>query len=138
MAVGRKARPEQLWSMAIRQSGIALVLVAPLSLGLLLAAPAAIPAWLPAYAPSVPTLQILAVGMLALVGGGGFSNLLVATGRSNRYLTALVAAVTIHVGFSVLFVQLGFGIAGIALAASIAFFSLTAAVAVAARTATLR
>lgn len=130
-ALGAGEEPREIFSVAFRQSATVVALVAPISAALIVLAPALIQTLLPEYTESIPALQVLALGILPLVGASGFTNYLVVMNRTSLYLRLLIACLIIECVLAILLAPMG--LTGIAAAASAAYAAVCGGAAVVAR-----
>jgi O-antigen/teichoic acid export membrane protein len=124
LRLGQTNSVAALFPMAVRQSAIVTALVAPLVAIVVIAAPAIVRSALPSYEASVPAIQILAIAVIPLVAGSGFTNLLVASGRAKAYLLLQCVAVVVELLSAALALALGYGLVGVAVAAFAGYVSL--------------
>ena len=125
MRYGERGSDAGLMSMAIRQGGAVLLLLAPVVVALVTLGPWAINHWLPHYATSVPALLILVPAYVLLLAGTGFWNLLIVIGRADVYLRYQLMAIGIEAALAWGLVRLGLGLNGVALAALAVFALMT-------------
>lgn len=116
MAYGRARDARPLWRIALLQCALAGAMVAPVALVLVLGAPLVIPAFFPKYASAVMPMQLLTPDYFVVVIGGGFTNLLVTTGRSWQIVLLQLPIIVIDVLLSTLALRAGFGSTGVPLA----------------------
>jgi O-antigen/teichoic acid export membrane protein len=124
MSAGTGAAASELRRQATIQSSVAVGLALPVSLTVVAVAPAVVPAVFPSYAGSVPAIQILALGMLAMIGSTGFTNLLVTTGHAWLYVALVAACIVIQAAVAWIAYLVGLGPEGIAGSAALSYLAL--------------
>jgi O-antigen/teichoic acid export membrane protein len=126
LGVGKGLPKSRLLAQARIQALLAVGLVAPISVAIVAAAPIVVPRLFPQYGSSVPSLQILAGGMLTLTAATAYTNLLVAVGRAWLYLGLVMASILVQAVVAFASVALGGMSTGIAVAAAASYTALLA------------
>lgn len=112
-----------LKDLAARQRTLAFIVVVPIVLAFTAMVPWGIRTFLPQYAPAIPAMLVAAIGPLFAVFGQGFGEILNILNRQYWYMAALLIAVLVNAGVSVLLVH-EFGIVGVACGSVAAFLVL--------------
>lgn len=111
---------KNLKRLAVRQGWMAMTATAPIVLAGWLLVPWLVRSFLPAYAPGIWPTRIAMTAPIFLCFGQGFANALNVTDHQYRYVLAIVLAILVNSGLSVVFVHY-WGLVGVALATSTAF-----------------
>lgn len=116
---------EALRAMVDKQRTFTFAAVVPVALCVLLAAPPVIRALLPEFAPGIPAIMVTSIAPLLATVGQGYGALLHVLDRQYWYMGALLAAMLVNAGVSILLVD-ALGLVGVAIG-TLAAFALLAA-----------